>query len=312
MAGLIIVEHDNQRINPLNLNILTAAHACSGEIDLCIVGHECAKIIAHAKKLPNIRQILIADAPVYQAQLPENMALLLAEVAHGYEYIIAGATTFGKNLLPRLAALLDVSMIGDVIKVINADTFVRPMSAGNVLATLTSHERIKIISIRASAFTAAIANASADAKIINLTNIIPNTLTQFVHEELTNSPRPELTAARIIVAGGRGLQSAAQFQLLIKLADKLGAAIGASRAAVDAGFAPNDYQIGQTGKVVAPDLYFAIGISGAIQHVAGMKESKVIVAINNDPEAAIFQIADYGLVADVFSALAELETELSQ
>jgi electron transfer flavoprotein alpha subunit len=262
--------------------------------------------------LPHIQKVLLADHTVYLHQLAENSAALITAIGKDYDAILTGATTFGKNLLPRVAALFDVAMLSDVIKIISADTFVRPIYAGNALATVQCEDKIKILTIRTTAFPAVAENQQPQATIQVLSQALPNTQAHFENQQLTVSKRPELTTARVVISGGRGLKSAENFQLLEELADRLGAAVGASRAAVDAGFAPNDYQVGQTGKVVAPDLYIAVGISGAIQHLAGMKDSKVIVAINNDAEAPIFQIADYGLVGDLFKILPELREELDK
>lgn len=312
MKILLLAEHDNKILKPVNLHTLTAAKQLGDEIDILVVGHECDAVVANAKKLPHIHKVLVADATEYAHQLAENIAPLVAEIAAGYQYVVTGATTFGKNILPRAAALLDVAMIADVVKIDTPDTFVRPIYAGNALATVKSNDAIKLLTIRATAYPSVNISSDKEAQIDKITKIIPNELSQFESHELTFSARPELTAAKIIISGGRGLKSADNFKLLERLADQLGAAIGASRAAVDAGFAPNDYQVGQTGKVVAPDLYIAVGISGAIQHLAGMKDSKVIVAINSDPDAPIFDIADYGLVGDLFKVLPELEAELSK
>jgi electron transfer flavoprotein alpha subunit len=310
MKTLLIVEHDNQTFKTANLHVQTAAEELKADVDILIIGYQCDAVIDTAKHLSHIKNILVADNEVYAHQLAENTAALVAEIGQNYDYIITNASTFGKNLLPRVAALLDVAMVSDIVKVLSPDTFLRPIYAGNAFQTVQNNERIKVLSFRSTAFQDAKLSENKIADITKLTSVLPNTLSQFVNQELTVSKRPELTNAKIIVAGGRGLKSAENFKLLEKLADRLGAAIGASRAAVDAGFAPNDYQVGQTGKVVAPDLYIAIGISGAIQHLAGMKDSKVIVAINNDPDAPIFAMADYGLVMDLFSALKELETAL--
>lgn len=308
MKILVIAEHDNKILKPYNEHVLTAAKELNGEIDILIIGYECDTVVSLAEKLP-VRHIIVANNKEFEHQLPENVAEVVAKVGAQYQYIISTATTFGKNLLPRVAALLDVGMIADVVEIMSTDTFIRPIYAGNALATVKSQDPIKVLSIRTTAFPIKKWEKTHTAEIIPFTQVIPNNLSTFVNQELTVSARPDLTSARIIISGGRGLKSAENFKLLEKLADQLGAAIGASRAAVDAGFAPNDYQVGQTGKVVAPELYIAVGISGAIQHLAGMKDSKVIVAINNDPDAPIFQIADYGLVADLFSALAELQKE---
>lgn len=313
MKILIIAEHDNTALKSVNLNTLTAATQLENEIDLLIAGHQCDAVVEQAKNISCLQRILVADAPEYAHQLAENNAPLIAELAKNYNYVLTGATTFGKNILPRAAALLDVAMVADVIKIISADTFVRPIYAGNALATVKSTDAIKLLTIRNTAF-AAFKNTSSDksASVEKISKIIPNDLSQFVTHELTATVRPELSSARIIISGGRGLKNADNFKLLEKLADQLGAAIGASRAAVDAGYVPNDYQVGQTGKVVAPDLYIAIGISGAIQHIAGMKDSKVIVAINNDPNAPIFEVADYGLVDDLFKVIPELQAQLEK
>lgn len=311
MKILILAEHDNQHLKPSNFNTLTAAIQLSEKIDFLVIGYQCQKIFEQAQELPYVNEILWADAKEYEHQLAENIAPLIAEIAPEYDYLITGSTTFGKNILPRVAALLDVSMLADVIKIISPDTFVRPIYAGNALATVQISDKIKLITVRNTAFSA-MQKEKRTIPSRQLTQIFPNSLSEFVKQELTVTTRPELTSARVIISGGRGLKSAENFKLLEKIADRLGAAVGASRAAVDAGFAPNDYQVGQTGKVVAPDLYIAVGISGAIQHLAGMKDSKVIVAINTDPDAPIFEIADYGLVGDLFKILPELEAELEK
>jgi electron transfer flavoprotein alpha subunit len=310
MKILIIIEHDNKQLKSVNYHTYTAAMQLNATIDAIIIGNDCDSVVKQAQTLPSLHKVIVADANEYVHQLPENCAPLVAEIAANYDYVLTGATTFGKNILPRVAALLDMPMIGDVVAIVSQDTFVRPIYAGNALATVQTNERIKILSIRATAFSAVQIEQQSTPEIEKLNKVIPNDKSMFVSQELTISSRPELTAARIIVSGGRGLKSADNFKIIEKLADKLGAAVGASRAAVDAGFVPNDYQVGQTGKVVAPDLYIAIGISGAIQHLAGMKDSKVIVAINSDPDAPIFQIADYGLVGDLFSATNEFMEEL--
>jgi len=311
MNVLVLVEHDQLQLKPSTFQTITAGLQISAEVDLCIIGQNCQELAKQAAKIQGIRSVLVADAKEYQHQMAENVAPLLAELASTYSHVLAPATTFGKNILPRAAAVLDCAMVSDVIKIEAPDTFVRPIYAGNALATVKSKDKIKLLTIRTTAFTPAIAGAT-EAGIKQLTQVISNSLSIFDSEEIHISERPDLTSARIIVAGGRGLKSAENFKKLEVLADTLGAAIGASRAAVDAGFAPNDYQVGQTGKVVAPDLYIAVGISGAIQHLAGMKDSKVIVAINNDPDAPIFEIADYGLVGDLFTILDELQTELKK
>jgi len=312
MKILVIAEHDNKTLKLATHHTLSAAKELGDGIDILVIGAGCEAVAKQAAHLADVKNVLCADHEVYAHQLAENSAALVAEIGKGYDYILIPATTFGKNLLPRVAALLDVAMVSDVTKIISQDTFVRPIYAGNAMAKVTSQDRIKALSIRTTAFSAARENPSVEVAIQSVSQVIPNTLSRFENQMLTQSTRPELTSARVIVSGGRGLKSAENFQLLEDLADQLGAAVGASRAAVDAGFAPNDYQVGQTGKVVAPDLYIAIGISGAIQHLAGMKDSKVIVAINNDPEAPIFQIADYGLVGDLFKILPELRSELDK
>lgn len=313
MKILIVAEHDNKELKPVNSHVLTAAVALGNEIDVLVIGNQCNSVVEQAKKMPHVKKILVADAKEYEHQLAENVAPLIAEVSKNYQYVISGATTFGKNILPRAAALVDSALVADIIKVVSPDTFVRPIYAGNALATVKSNDAIKFLTVRNTAF--ATTENATDVQAVNvetITAIIPNTLSQFEKQELTVSARPELTSARVVISGGRGLKSADNFKLIEKIADKLGAAIGASRAAVDAGFAPNDYQVGQTGKVVAPDLYIAVGISGAIQHLAGMKDSKVIVAINSDPDAPIFEIADYGLVGDLFQILPELDAALGK
>lgn len=311
MKILVIAEHDQQGLRRATLHTLTAAKQFGDDIDVLIIGENCKVASDAAAKLP-VKRVLVADAKEYAHHLAENTAPLIAEIGKTYTHILAPATTFGKNILPRAAALMDTAMVGDVIKIISTDEFVRPIQAGNALATVQATDPIKILTIRSTAFPVTPLGEQATASVEKITKIFTNDLSHFDSEEIHVSARPELTAAKIVVSGGRGFKSAENFKLLEVLADKLGAAIGASRAAVDAGFAPNDLQVGQTGKVVAPDLYIAIGISGAIQHLAGMKDSKVIVAINNDPDAAVFEIADYGLVADLFSAMKELQIELDK
>lgn len=314
MKTLIIAEHDNQQLKASNDHVTTAALQLGSEYDVVVIGHNCQAVVDKATQLPYAKTIHVADNAVYAHQLAENTATVVAELAKNYDYILTPASTFGKNLLPRIAALLDESMVSDVVKIISADTFVRPIYAGNAMATVKSEAKIKCLTIRTTGFASSPPTTDKPLKIDiqNITQVVENQQSRFEKQTLTQSSRPELTAARVVVAGGRGLKSAENFQLLEEIADKLGAAVGASRAAVDAGFAPNDYQVGQTGKVVAPDLYIAVGISGAIQHLAGMKDSKVIVAINSDPEAPIFQLADYGLVGDLFKILPELSTELAK
>jgi electron transfer flavoprotein alpha subunit len=296
MKILLIAEHDNKKLKSATYHAITAANELNSGIDVLVIGFECEEVAMEAKE--------------YEHQLAENCAEIITELGRNYNVIISAASTFGKNMMPRVAGLLDVGMVSDIVKIISADIFVRPIYAGNALATVQSLDEIKVLTVRTTAFKLAQSVEDSDAVIEVIQKNIPNTLSEFISRELTKSARPELTNARIVVSGGRGLKSAENFKLLEELADSLGAALGASRAAVDAGFAPNDYQVGQTGKIVAPDLYIAIGISGAIQHLAGMKDSKVIVAINNDAEAPIFEVADYGLVADLFTALTELKTEL--
>ena len=311
MKILILAEHDNHKLKSASLHTIAAAKQLNGEIDVLVAGKDCCAAADHASKIENVKQVLLADHTEYAHQLAENMAALTAELGKSYDYIFAPADTFGKNILPRAAALLDVAMLSDVSAIVTPDTFIRPIYAGNVMATVQLQEKIKVMTIRTTAFPSALEGTSV-AAIQTITSAIPNTLSKFESQSLTKSERPELTSARVIISGGRGLKSAENFHLLETIADKLGGAVGASRAAVDAGFAPNDYQVGQTGKVVAPDLYIAVGISGAIQHLAGMKDSKVIVAINSDPEAPIFQSSDYSLVGDLFKILPELSAELDK
>ncbi len=311
MSILVIAEHDNAVLKTATLNTVTAATHLGGDITVLVAGHGCGAVAEAAAQVAGVKKVLVADAPYYANQLAENVAALVVGLAGGYTHILAPATAAGKNALPRVAALLDVAQISDVIKVESADTFVRPIYAGNVLATVQSTDSIKVITARGTAFPAAAATGGS-ASIEAVAPAADAGLSNFVGQQLTKSDRPELTAARIIVSGGRGMGNGENFALLEAVADKLGAAVGASRAAVDAGFVPNDYQVGQTGKVVAPDLYIAVGISGAIQHLAGMKDSKVIAAINKDEEAPIFQVADYGLVADLFVAMPEMAKELDK
>jgi electron transfer flavoprotein alpha subunit len=313
MSVLILAEHDNKRVKAVSRHALTAALALSPEVDILVVGYHCEAVVKEVASWPAIRTVFFADAESYAHQLAENTAQLLAEKAKNYAYLLATASTFSKNILPRASALLNVNMISEVIAILSPDTFVRPLYAGNVLATVQSPDPIKVLTIRGTAFPAAsLGTRERAANMERCESVFPNESSQFIQQNLTQSERPELTSARIVLSGGRGLKSADNFKLLEALADRLGAAIGASRAAVDAGYAPNDYQVGQTGKVVAPDLYIAIGISGAIQHVAGMKDSKVIVAINSDPDAPIFQVADYALVGDLFQILPALQAELDK
>ena len=310
MSILVIVEHDNGAVNAATLNTVAAAQAIGGDIDALVSGHNCSEAAEAAAAISGISKVIVSDAAENANGLAENIAPLIAGMAHSYSHILAPATTYGKNILPRVAALSDTAQISDIIAVIDKDTFQRPIYAGNALATVRSGDALKIITVRSTAFEA-VADTGGTATIEQIDAAGDAGLSSFEKSELSKSERPELTSAGIVVSGGRGMQDGSNFGMLEKIADKLGAAVGASRAAVDAGFVPNDYQVGQTGKVVAPDLYMAVGISGAIQHLAGMKDSKVIVAINKDDEAPIFQVADYGLVADLFDAVPELDSELS-
>ena len=310
MSVLAIAEHDNASIKPATLNAVTAA-AQLGPVDLLVAGAGCRAAADQAAKIAGVAKVLLADAPEYAHGLAENLAPLVVTLAAGYSHVLVTATTFGKNLLPRAAALLDLQQISDVVKIVSADSFVRPIYAGNGLATVQSADRIKLLTVRSTAFEAAKAEGGS-AAVETVPAAGDAGLSRFVKQEVSKSERPELSSARIVISGGRGMQAAENFHLLEEVADRLGAAVGASRAAVDAGFKPNEFQVGQTGKVVAPDLYIAVGISGAIQHLAGMKDSKVIVAINKDEEAPIFAVADYGLVADLFTAVPELKAELDR
>ena len=309
MAILVIAEHDNKQLKTGVANTIAAAAKIGTDISVLVAGGGCAEAAAAAAKIAGVTKVLVADAPQYADPLAENLAALVLSIAKNYTHILAPATGFGKNFMPRVAALLDVAQVSDISSVVSPDTFVRPTYAGNVLTTVQSKDPIKVITVRITGFDAAGAAASA-APIENVAAVAATGLSQFKGHELTKSSRPELTAARIIVSGGRGMGNGENFKLLEALADKLGAAVGASRAAVDSGFVPNDYQVGQTGKIVAPELYVAVGISGAIQHLAGMKDSKVIVAINKDAEAPIFQVANYWLVEDLFKAVPELTAAL--
>lgn len=309
MSILVIAEHDNQSLKGASLNTITAASQIGGDIHLLIVGANCASVAEQGANVVGVSKVLVADNAAYEHQLAENVSKLVVELAPAYSHILAPATTTGKNVLPRVAALLDVAQLSDVIKVEAEDTFVRPIYAGNAIATVKSTDATKVMTVRSTGFDAAVAEGG-NGQIEAVSTVINADRSRFVGEQLAQSDRPELTAAKVIVSGGRGMGSGENFQILEGVADKLGAAIGASRAAVDAGFVPNDLQVGQTGKTVAPELYIAVGISGAIQHLAGMKDSKVIVAINKDEDAPIFQVADYGLVADLFEAVPELEKSL--
>ncbi len=309
MSVLVIAEHDGKKLKPGTTNTIAAAAKIGGDIAVLVAGHQCADAAQVVAKIAGVKKVLLADAPQFVGGVAENVAALVLSVAGQYSHILAPATGFGKNFMPRVAAALDVQQISDISAVVSADTFVRPIYAGNALATVQSADKIKVITVRATGFDAA--GEGGSAAVENLTATPDTGLSKFNGQELSKSDRPELTAAKIIVSGGRGMGSGENFKLLEALADKLGAAVGASRAAVDSGFVPNDYQVGQTGKIVAPELYIAVGISGAIQHLAGMKDSKVIIAINKDPEAPIFAVANYWLVEDLFKAVPELTQELS-
>ena len=308
MSILILADHDNGQLAAATLNTVTAATEIGGDIDILVAGDASGDVAKAAAAISGVSRVLTADADLFAHGIAENIAPLVQSLASGYTHLMAPATTTGKNVMPRVAALLDVMQISDIIKVESDNSFQRPIYAGNAIATVTSDEAIKVITVRGTAFEAAGDGGSAAIESVDTTGDAG--LSSYVKSELSSSERPELTSAPIVVSGGRGMQDGANFAMLEKVADKLGAAVGASRAAVDAGFVPNDYQVGQTGKVVAPDLYVAVGISGAIQHLAGMKDSKVIVAINKDEEAPIFQVADFGLVADLFDAVPELETKI--
>lgn len=308
MSILVYAEHDNHTLKADTLKTVTAALQIDTDVHVLVAGHNCADVAQQATKIIGVSKVLLADDNAYSHQLAENVSELVIELAPDYTAIVAAALSIGKNFMPRVAALLDVAQVSDVIAVKAADTFVRPIYAGNAIATIKSHDAIKVCTIRSTAFDPAATDGNAE--LVTVTLSTDAGISQHVKDELTVSARPDLGAADIIISGGRGMQNSDNFSLLENIADKLGAAIGASRAAVDAGFAPNDMQVGQTGKIVAPDLYIAVGISGAIQHLAGMKDSKVIVAINKDPDAPIFQIADYGLEADLFAALPELADKL--
>ena len=309
MPVLVYIDHDNQNLNVANLSAITAA-SMIGEVHAVVVGYNCSDVAKTLAETQNIEKVLIVDSEAYTNPIAENISAVLVSISEGYSHILAPATTVGKNIMPRLSALLDVQQISEIVGVIDSDTFDRPIYAGNAIATVKSNDSIKVITVRTTAFEP----ASKGSSSVDIFEIEPpeisNDLSEFVGSELTKLDRPELTSARVIISGGRGMQNGENFKLLEQVAELLGAAVGASRAAVDSGFVSNDYQVGQTGKVVVPDLYIAVGISGAIQHLAGMKESKIIVAINKDEDAPIFQVADYGLVADLFEAIPELENEL--
>ncbi|ARU56904.1 electron transfer flavoprotein subunit alpha [Oleiphilus messinensis] len=309
MSILVIADHDNAAIKGATLNVVAAAQKIGGDIDVLVAGEGCGAAAEAAAKIAGVGKVLLADNAAYGHHLAENLGLLVADLGKGYSHILASAGTTGKDFLPRVAALLDVAQISDITGVESADTFIRPIYAGNAIATVQSADSVKVITVRGTAFDP-VAAEGGSASVEAVDNAQDAGISAFVGEELAKSDRPELTAASIVISGGRGMQNGDNFKLLEAVADKLGAAVGASRAAVDAGFVPNDMQVGQTGKIVAPQLYIAVGISGAIQHLAGMSDSKVIVAINKDEEAPIFQVADYGLVADLFEALPELESLL--
>ncbi|MAM77453.1 MAG: electron transfer flavoprotein subunit alpha [Alphaproteobacteria bacterium] len=309
MPVLVYIDHDNQNLNVANLSTITAA-SMIGEVHAVVVGYNCSDVAKNLAETQNVEKVLIVDSEAYTNPIAENISAVLVSISEGYSHILAPATTVGKNIMPRLSALLDVQQISEIVDVIDSDTFDRPIYAGNAIATVKSNDSIKVITVRTTAFEP----ASKGSSSVDIFEIEPpeisNHLSEFVGSELTKLDRPELTSARVIISGGRGMQNGENFKLLEQVAELLGAAVGASRAAVDSGFVSNDYQVGQTGKIVAPELYIAVGISGAIQHLAGMKDSKVIVAINKDEDAPIFQVADYGLVADLFEAIPELENEL--
>ncbi|MDC1190821.1 FAD-binding protein [Gammaproteobacteria bacterium] len=309
MKILVIAEHDNTNLKGSTNSTIAAAKEIGSDISVLVAGQSCGDVASEVSKLDGVTQVMMVDDAVYANFLAEDLAKLVESVSADFEYILAPATTFGKNFLPRVSALLDSQQISEITEVVSGDTFKRPIYAGSCIATVKTLEAKKIISVRSTAFDGVTAG-SAEAPIVSIAAVDSTNVASFVNEELAVSDRPELTAADIVISGGRGMQSGDNFHLLDSIADKLGAAVGASRAAVDAGFVPNDYQVGQTGKIVAPDLYVAVGISGAIQHLAGMKDSKVIVAINKDEDAPIFQVADYGLVADLFDALPELDSKL--
>ncbi len=308
MAILVVAEHENGAINPATRAAVTAALAIGADVDMLLVGSNIAAVTAEAKTIAGIRRVLVEDDAIYAQPLAEVLAPIITEIGDGYSHILAAATSVGKDVLPRVAALLDVQQISEITKVVSADTFERPIYAGNAVETVTSGDRIKVITVRGTSFDKAASGGNAE--VVDVPAVPVPTTSRFVSMEASKSDRPDLASARVVVSGGRGVGSKENFAIIDTLADKLGAAVGASRAAVDAGYVPNDYQVGQTGKVVAPELYIAVGISGAIQHLAGMKDSKVIVAINKDENAPIFEIADYGLVGDLFTIVPELEKAL--
>jgi electron transfer flavoprotein alpha subunit len=309
MVALVIAEHDNASLKAVTLNTVTAASQCGGEVHVLVAGSNCGAAAEQAAKIAGVSKVLVADAPQFADGLAENVAEQILAVAGAYSHILAPASAYGKNILPRVAAKLDVAQISEITKVDSPDTFERPIYAGNAIATVQSGDKVKVITVRGTGFDAAAA-AGGSAAVESVSAVADSGKSSFVGRELAKSDRPELTGAKIVVSGGRGMGSGDNFKILEPLADKLGAAMGASRAAVDAGYVPNDWQVGQTGKIVAPTLYIAVGISGAIQHLAGMKDSKTIVAINKDPEAPIFSVADYGIVGDLFEVVPALVKEL--
>ena len=309
MSILVIAEHDNKSLKGATLNTIAAAGEIGDDVHLLIAGAGCGDLAQAASATAGISKVLVADNPAYEFMLSENVSPLIAELAGNYTHVLAPATTNGKNVIPRVGALLDVQPISDICGVENGDTFQRPIYAGNIIATVQSSDPIKVGTVRTTAFDP-VSQSGGSASVESIASVHDAGISEYLGEEVAKSDRPELTAAKVIISGGRGMQNGENFELLYKVADKLNAAVGASRAAVDAGFVPNEMQVGQTGKIVAPELYIAVGISGAIQHLAGMKDSKVIVAINKDEDAPIFQVADYGLVADLFKALPELDAAL--
>ena len=311
MSILLLAEHDNKEVKPFTLNAITAASQVDQDLHVLVIGHNAEEVAKSISQVPNVKKVIHVDNEIYENYLAENFTSVIVKHAENYSHIFCSANTFGKNLMPRVAALLDTSQISDIIKVISADTFLRPIYAGNVFATVKSTDSKKCVTIRPTSFEPAITTGGS-AEIVKEEAMEATSLTKFIKREEVKSERPELGTARVVISGGRGMQSAENFKLITDIADKLNAAIGATRAAVDAGYITNDHQVGQTGKVVVPDLYIAVGISGAIQHLAGMKESKVIVAINKDGEAPIFSVADYGLEADLFEALPQFLEELNK
>jgi electron transfer flavoprotein alpha subunit len=309
MSILVLAEHHDGQLAEATLHAITAASALDQALDVVVAGHECAAVAAAAAKVPGVARVLQVEHPAYADPVAEDIALLLKELAPAYQAILAASTTYGKNIMPRLAALLDVAQLSDIVEVLGPDTFKRYIYAGNALATVQTSDALKVITVRTTAFDAA-PSEGGSANVERIDAVDPAGIARFVGREVSGGERPELTSARIVVSGGRGMGSGDNFRIIEELADVLDAAVGASRAAVDAGYVPNEYQVGQTGKIVAPELYIAVGISGAIQHLAGMKDSKVIVAINKDEEAPIFQVADYGLVGDLFHVVPELTAEL--